>query len=125
MMIKFTKKHEWIRVEGGVAYIGLSDFAQEALSDIVFVELPKIGAKLEAGKMFASVESVKAVSDVFAPASGTVVEINEDLENAPELINENALESWIAKIELADDKELDALMDAAEYEEFCKTEDSH
>ena len=121
-MIKFTKKHEWLRVEEDGAYIGLSDYAQEALSDIVFVELPKIGAKIEAGKMFASVESVKAVSDVYAPASGTVIEINEELENAPELINESALESWIAKIELADEKELDALMNEEEYEEFCKIE---
>lgn len=125
MMIKFTKKHEWVRVEEGAAFIGLSDFAQEALSDIVFVELPKIGAVLTAGKMFASVESVKAVSDVYAPVSGTVLEINEELENAPELINESALESWIVKIELADDKELDALMNEEEYEEFCKTEGDH
>jgi len=124
-MIKFTKKHEWIRVEDGAAYIGLSDYAQHALSDIVFVELPKIGAKLTAGKMFASVESVKAVSDVYAPASGTVLEINEELENAPELINESPLESWIAKIELADEAELDALMTEEEYEAFCETEESH
>ena len=124
-MIKFTKKHEWIRVEDGAAFIGLTDFAQEALSDIVFVELPKIGAKLVAGKMFASVESVKAVSDVYAPASGTVLEINEELENAPELINESPLESWIAKIELADEAELDALMAEEEYAEFCETEESH
>jgi glycine cleavage system H protein len=125
MMIKFTKKHEWIRVGDSGVYIGLSDYAQEALSDIVFVELPKIGATIEAGKMFASVESVKAVSDVYAPASGTVLEINEELENAPELINENALESWIVKIELSDDKELDALMNEDEYAEYCKTEASH
>lgn len=122
MTIKFTKKHEWIKVEGGAACIGITDFAQHALGDIIFVELPKIGAKIEAGKMFASVESVKAVSDVFAPASGTVVEINEALENAPELLNENADENWIAKIELADAGELDALMDTAAYEEFCKNE---
>jgi len=124
-MIKFTKKHEWIRVEGGEAFIGLSDFAQHALSDIVFVELPKVGAKLEAGKMFASVESVKAVSDVYAPASGTVLATNEELENAPELINESPMESWIAKISLANAAELDVLMDEAEYEEFCKTEETH
>ena len=120
MMIKFTKKHEWIKVEGGIAYIGITDFAQHALSDIVFVELPNIGVKIEAGKMFASVESVKAVSDVFAPASGTVMEVNEGLENAPELLNLDANENWIAKIELADDKELASLMDEEAYEEFCK-----
>jgi len=123
MDIRFTKKHEWVRVEDKAAYIGITDFAQHALSDIVFVELPKIGAKLKAGAMFASVESVKAVSDVFAPVSGTVIEINEELENAPELLNENADENWIAKIELADDKELDSLMNKEEYEEYCKNEE--
>lgn len=125
MSMKFTKKHEWIKVEGGAAYVGLSDFAQHSLSDIVFVELPKVGATLAAGKMFASVESVKAVSDVFAPASGTVIEINEELESAPELINENAHEHWIAKIELADATELDTLMDEEEYAKFCETEEAH
>ena len=122
MTIKFTKKHEWVRVEADAAYIGISDFAQQALSDIVFVELPKIGSKLEAGKMFASVESVKAVSDVYAPVSGTVLEINEELENAPELINEDAYESWIVKIELANDQELAALMTEEEYEGYCENE---
>lgn len=121
--MKFTKKHEWIRVEQDGAYIGLSDFAQHALSDIVFVELPKVGATIEAGKMFASVESVKAVSDVFAPVGGTVIEVNEGLENAPELINENAHEHWIAKIEIADEKELDTLMNEEEYAAFCKEEE--
>ena len=120
MHTKFTEKHEWVRVEDKAAYIGISDFAQHALSDIVFVELPKIGAKLEAGVVFASVESVKAVSDVFAPVSGTVIAINEELENAPELLNENAEETWIVKIELADEKEVNALMNKEEYEEYCK-----
>jgi glycine cleavage system H protein len=121
--MKFTNKHEWVKAENGTAYIGITDFAQNALSDIVFVELPKIGARLEAGKMFASVESVKAVSDVFAPVSGTVIEINKELESAPELINENAHENWIAKIEMADSRELDSLMNEKEYEEFCNTEE--
>jgi glycine cleavage system H protein len=123
MSTKFTKNHEWVRVEDGVAFIGISDFAQHALSDIVFVELPNIGAKLEAGKVFASVESVKAVSDVYAPVSGTVLEINEELENAPELLNVNADENWIVKIELANDKELDPLMNTEEYKEYCKNEE--
>jgi len=123
MSMKFTHKHEWIKVEDGVAYIGISDFAQQHLSDIVFVELPKVGAKLEAGRMFASVESVKAVSDVFAPASGTVLAINAELENAPELLNENAQENWLVKIELADEQELAMLMNEEEYEEFCKNEE--
>jgi glycine cleavage system H protein len=123
MSVKFTRKHEWVRVEGGAAYIGISDFAQQHLSDIVFVELPKVGISLEAGKAFASVESVKAVSDVYAPVSGTVAEINERLESAPELLNENAMENWIVKIELANAQELDALLDEAAYEEFCKNEE--
>jgi glycine cleavage system H protein len=110
-------------VEGNTGLIGLTDFAQNALSDIVFVDLPKVGAKIEAGKMFASVESVKAVSDVYAPISGTVVEVNEELEATPELINENADETWIAKIEIADTAELDALMGEDEYVEFCKSEE--
>jgi glycine cleavage system H protein len=123
MTIKFTKKHEWIKTEGGAAYVGITDFAQHALGDIIFVELPKAGAKIEVGKMFASVESVKAVSDVFAPVSGTVVEINGELENAPELLNEDAAANWIVKVELADEGELAALMDAEEYGEFCKNEE--
>ena len=123
MSIKFTKKHEWVKIEDGAAYIGITDFAQHHLSDIVFVELPLVGAKLEAGKMFASVESVKAVSDVFAPLGGTVTEINSELENAPELINENALASWLVKIEVSNSAEADSLMNEAEYAEFCKTEE--
>ena len=122
MSIKFTKEHEWIKFEGGTAYIGISDFAQNALSDIVFVELPKTGVKLEAGKVFGSVESVKAVSEIFMPVAGAVTEINEELENTPELLNANAEETWIIKIELDNDTEPDSLMTKEEYEEFCKNE---
>ena len=122
MSIKFSDKHEWIKTEGKTAYIGISDFAQNALSDIVFVEFPKIGAKLEAGKAFGSVESVKAVSELFAPVSGIVTEINGELENAPELLNANADETWIIKIKLDDIKELDLLMGKEEYGEFCENE---
>ena len=122
MSIKFTKEHEWIKFDDGTAYIGISDFAQNALSDIVFVELPKIGAKIKAGKEFGSVESVKAVSEIFAPVSGTVIEINEELENTPELLNADAEETWIVKIELDNDTEIDSdsLMTKEEYEVFCK-----
>jgi len=120
MVIKFTKDHEWIKADGGTAYIGISDFAQNALSDIVFVELPKIGSKFIAGKSFGSVESVKAVSELYAPVSGTVTEINAELENAPELLNANADETWLVKIELDNAGELDSLMNKEEYEEFCK-----
>jgi len=123
MSVKFTKTHEWIKTEGGTAFIGISNYAQEHLSDIVFVELPKVGAKLAAGKMIATVESVKAVSDVYVPVSGTVVDVNKRLESAPELLNQNAMENWIVKIEFVDAGELDALMDEAAYEEFCKNEE--
>ncbi|MDR0310352.1 MAG: glycine cleavage system protein GcvH [Acidobacteriota bacterium] len=123
MIVKFTRNHEWIKADGGAAYIGITDFAQQHLSDIVFVELPKVGVRIEAGKAFASVESVKAVSDVYAPVSGTVAEVNGKLESAPELLNENAMENWMAKIELADAGELNALLDEASYEEFCKNEE--
>jgi len=122
MIIKFSKNHEWIKTEGETAYIGISDFAQNALSDIVFVELPKIGAKLVTGKEFGSVESVKAVSELYAPVSGTVIEINGELENTPELLNQNADETWIIKIEPENINELDLLMSKEEYEEFCKNE---
>jgi len=122
MIIKFSKEHEWVKPDGGTAYIGISDFAQNALSDIVYVELPKIGAKFTAGKSFGSVESVKAVSELYAPVSGTVIEINEELENTPELLNANADGTWIIKIELENKGELDSLMNKDEYEEFCKNE---
>ena len=122
MVIKFTKNHEWIKPDGGTASIGISDFAQNAMSDIVYVELPKIGAKFQAGKTFGSVESVKAVSELYSPVSGTVTEINEELENAPELLNANADETWIIKIELENTDELNSLMNKEEYEEFCKNE---
>ncbi|MCL1858739.1 MAG: glycine cleavage system protein GcvH [Oscillospiraceae bacterium] len=124
MFIKFTQKHEWVKSEGKTAYIGISDFAQNALGDIVFVELPQTGAKLESGKAFGSVESVKAVSEIYAPVSGTVTEVNSELEDAPELLNADAYESWIVKIELDanSETELDSLMNEEEYGEFCKNE---
>ena len=122
MIIKFTKNHEWIKTEGKTAYIGISDYAQNALSDIVYVELPKIGFKFETGKTFGSVESVKAVSELYAPVSGTVVKINEDLEASPELLNEDTYKNWIIKVELDDAGKLDSLMDEDEYREFCENE---
>ena len=122
MSVKFTEKHEWVIAEGGIVTIGISDFAQKSLGDIVFVELPGVRAKLTAGKPFGSVESVKAVSELYAPVSGTVKEINTELEDAPELLNQDAFGNWIIKAELADEKELDSLMDEADYGEFCKKE---
>jgi glycine cleavage system H protein len=119
---KYTKEHEWINADGAHATIGITHHAQESLGDIVFVELPKIGAHLTAGKAFSSVESVKAVSDLFAPASGTVSEINNELTSAPEKINQNAHSAWIVKITLKDPHELNSLLSAADYEKFVAEE---
>jgi len=119
---KYTKEHEWINADGAHATIGITHHAQESLGDIVFVELPKIGAQLTAGKPFSSVESVKAVSDLFAPASGTVTEINNELTGAPEKINQNPHSAWIVKITLKDPNELNSLLSAADYEKFVAEE---
>jgi glycine cleavage system H protein len=119
---KYTKEHEWINADGANATIGITHHAQESLGDIVFVELPKIGAQLTAGKPFSSVESVKAVSDLFAPASGTVTEVNNDLTTAPEKINQNAHSAWIVEITLKDPNELNSLLSAADYEKFVAEE---
>ncbi len=121
--LKFTEDHEWVLVEDDVLTVGVTDFAQESLGDIVFVELPDVGTKLEAGKAFGVVESVKAVSDVYAPISGEVVEINEELPDAPEVINTSPYEDgWMIKIKFENPAELDALMDAAAYQEFLDSE---
>jgi glycine cleavage system H protein len=119
---KYTKEHEWINTDGTSATIGITHHAQESLGDIVFVELPKIGAELTAGKPFSSVESVKAVSDLFAPATGTVTEVNNELMTAPEKINQNAHSAWIVKVTLKDPNELNALLSAADYEKFVAEE---
>ncbi len=125
---KYTKTHEWVSADGATASVGITDYAQHSLGDIVFVELPKVGDQVEAGKLFGSVESVKAVSDLFAPVSGTVTEINETLEAAPETINTDANETWLFKLELADAGELtslDSLLNAAAYEAFVSEETEH
>jgi glycine cleavage system H protein len=122
---KYTKEHEWILANGNTAAVGITDHAQESLGDIVFVELPKVGAELTAGKTFGSVESVKAVSDLYAPASGTVTEINGDLATAPEKVNKDAHGSWMMKITLKNPGELDALLSAADYEKFVAEEGGH
>lgn len=114
--LKYTEEHEWILIEDDVVTIGITDFAQEQLGDVVFVELPEIGDSLESGKPFGVVESVKAVSDVYAPLSGEVVEVNTDLPDEPELINRSPYDDgWMVKIRLADPTELDDLMDAEDY----------
>lgn len=122
---KYTKEHEWISAAGNSATIGITDHAQESLGDIVFVEMPKVGAEMTAGKSFGSVESVKAVSDLFAPASGTVTEVNGDLTTAPENVNKDAHGSWMVKITLKDPKELDSLLSAADYQKFVAEEGGH
>jgi glycine cleavage system H protein len=122
---KYTKEHEWIDVNGDSGAVGITDYAQNSLGDIVFVELPKIGDVLEAGKTFGSVESVKAVSDLFSPVSGTVTAVNEELVNAPEKINTDANTTWILKLTLADAAQVDGLLSAADYEKFIAEETGH
>jgi glycine cleavage system H protein len=122
---KYTKEHEWIKADGKAATIGITSYAQDSLGDIVFVELPKVGAEITAGKVFGSVESVKAVSDLYAPASGTVTEVNADLATAPEKINKDAHSAWMMKIALKDPNELNSLLSAADYEKFVAEEGGH
>ncbi len=125
---KYTKTHEWVCVEGLAGSVGITDYAQSSLGDIVFVELPKIGDKVQAGKNFGSVESVKAVSDLYAPVSGTVTEINEALNSAPETINADANLTWLYKFDVADAGELTSLatlLDASAYETFVSEETGH
>ena len=119
---KYTKEHEWVHADGKTATVGITDHAQEALGDIVFVELPKAGAQLQAGKSFGTVESVKAVSDLYAPASGKVVEVNDALNQSPENINKDAHSAWMVKIELANPSELNNLLSAEDYEKFVAEE---
>jgi glycine cleavage system H protein len=122
---KYTKEHEWIKAEGKNATIGITVYAQESLGDIVFVELPKVGSEITAGKTFGTVESVKAVSDLFAPASGTVTEVNAELATAPEKINKDAHSAWLLKVALKDPGELNSLLAAADYEKFVAEEAGH
>jgi glycine cleavage system H protein len=119
---RYTKEHEWIKVDGGTGTIGITDHAQESLGDIVFVELPRVGANVEAGKSFGSVESVKAVSELYSPVSGTVSAINEELATAPEKVNTDAHGSWMIKVSLKDPKAAEGLMSAADYEKYIAEE---
>lgn len=121
--LKYSKDHEWVKIEENKAWIGITDFAQHSLGDIVFVELPEIGSELNKGDVLGVVESVKAASDVYTPVSGKVVEVNEELGDSPEKINEDPYESWIAVIEIGDISETEELMDADDYERFCKEEE--
>lgn len=119
---RYTKEHEWIEANGTEATVGITEYAQHLLGDIVFVDLPKIGQQLSQKSTLGSVESVKAVSDVYAPASGTVTEINEALTSAPETINAEANTTWMVKLTLSDPAELDSLLDAAAYEQYVNEE---
>ena len=116
----YSESHEYVRVEGGFGYVGISDYAQQQLGNVVYVDMPDVDDEVTAGEEFGAVESVKAASDLIAPVSGVVVEVNEALDDQPELVNQDAYENWIIKVELSDKSELDRLMDAKAYEEFCK-----
>ena len=117
--VKYSTDHEWVRVEGNVAFIGITDFAQEELGDIVFIDITTEGETVEKGEVFGSVEAVKTVSDLMMPVTGEVLEVNEELEDAPELVNKEPFEGgWIIKISIQNPEEVDALMSAAEYKEF-------
>ena len=115
----YSESHEYVRVEGDFGFVGITDYAQNALGNVVYVDMPDVDDEVTAGEEFGAVESVKAASDLISPVSGTVVEVNEALEDEPELINQDAFENWIIKVELSDKSDLDNLMDAATYEAFC------
>jgi glycine cleavage system H protein len=115
----YTEDHEWVKVEGKIASIGITDFAQNSLGDIVFVELPDTDEELTEGTTFGVVESIKSVSDLYTPLSGKVVEKNDQIEESPEQINQDAFNSWLVKIELSDESQLTKLMDGNKYKEFC------
>ena len=115
----YSESHEFVRVESDFGFIGITDYAQNALGNVVYVDMPDVDDEVEAGEEFGAVESVKAASDLYSPVSGTVVEVNEALEDQPELINQDAFENWIIKVQLSDKSELDSLMDAKAYEAFC------
>ena len=119
---RYTREHEWIQVTGTSGTIGITDYAQNSLGDIVFVDVPRVGTTIEDGKVFGSVESVKAVSDLYSPVSGVVTAVNEDLAGAPEKINTGAHQAWIMKIEMSKPTQVDSLLSAADYEKFISEE---
>ena len=122
---RYTREHEWIELTGSIGAIGITDYAQNSLGDIVYVDLPKVGDAVTAGATFGSVESVKAVSDLFSPVSGTVTAVNEELKDAPERVNADANTTWMLKVDLANPAELDALLTDAQYEAFITEETEH
>lgn len=122
--LKYSTEHEWIRLEGTRAYLGITDFAQHNLGDIVYVEIPEVDNEVANGESVAVIESVKAVSSVYTPMSGTIAEANEDLESSPELLNEDPYENWLAIIEVSNPDEIEDLMSPEEYERFCKEQEN-
>lgn len=117
--LKYTKDHEWIRVDGGTGVVGITEYAQGELGDVVFVELPGVGASLQQGKQFGTIEAVKTVSDLFAPVSGEVIEVNEKLKDSPEVVNKDPYAGgWMVKVKISNAAELDSLLDAAKYQEM-------
>ena len=118
----YSESHEYVKVEGNIGIIGITDYAQHALGNVVYVDMPEVDDEVEAGEEFGAVESVKAASDLNSPVSGVVVEVNEALEDKPELLNEDAYANWIIKVEMSDSAELDDLMDAEAYAKFCEEE---
>ncbi|HOS70123.1 MAG TPA: glycine cleavage system protein GcvH [Bacillota bacterium] len=118
----YSKDHEWVRVEGEKAYVGITDYAQHALGEIVYVELPTVGDELNVGDVFSVIESVKAASDSYIPVAGKVLEVNEALSDSPQLVNEDPYGSWIVAVEITDKAGLDELMNEQEYQEFCDKE---
>ena len=117
--LKYSNDHEWVKAEGNMAYIGITDYAQHSLGDIVYVELPEIGSRIGKGTAFSVVESVKAASDVYLPVSGTIVKVNEAVSEDPALLNKDAFENWMIYVEMDNPEELEQLMSAAEYKEIC------
>lgn len=122
---RYTKEHEWIDVQGNTGAIGITHYAQESLGDIVFVDLPKAGSAVKKGESFGSIESVKAVSEIYAPVSGSITEVNEELNTTPEKINSDAHGAWLIKVTLADEKEVGFLMSSADYEKYIAEEGAH
>ncbi len=120
--LKYTKEHEWALIEGDTVTIGITDFAQSALGDIVFVEVPDVGSEITQGSTFGVVESIKSVSDLYAPITGTVIEKNSDVEGSPEKINEGSYEAWLIKVKVKNSQELNSLLSAADYQNFCQSQ---
>lgn len=118
--LRYAQSHEWVKVEGDIAVIGISDYAQHSMGDLSYVDMPSVDDELTAGEEFGAVESVKAASDLYSPVSGTVIEVNEELEDRPELLNEDPYGNWIIKVQMSDPSEVDKLLDAEAYKAICK-----